>query len=39
MFYKNYTCGLEGIQGYTVDVEADISKGIPNFTIVGLPDI
>lgn len=39
MFYKNYTCALEGISGYTVDVEADISKGIPNFTIVGLPDI
>ncbi|MGL5257403.1 MAG: YifB family Mg chelatase-like AAA ATPase [Proteocatella sp.] len=39
MFYKNYTCALEGIQGYTVDVEADISKGIPNFTIVGLPDV
>lgn len=39
MFYKNYTCALEGISGYTVDVEADISKGVPNFTIVGLPDI
>lgn len=39
MFYKNYTCALDGIQGYTVDVEADISKGIPNFTIVGLPDV
>ncbi len=39
MFYKNYTCALEGILGYTVDVEADISKGVPNFTIVGLPDV
>jgi len=39
MFYRNYTCALDGIDGYTVSVEADISKGIPNFTIVGLPDV
>ncbi|MGB5824444.1 MAG: magnesium chelatase domain-containing protein, partial [Proteocatella sp.] len=35
----NYTCALDGIDGYTVSVEADISKGIPNFSIVGLPDV
>lgn len=39
MFYRNYTCALDGIDGYTVSVEADISKGIPNFSIVGLPDV
>lgn len=39
LFYMNYTCALDGIDGYTVSVEADISKGIPNFSIVGLPDI
>ena len=39
LFYKSITCALDGINGYTVTVEADISKGIPNFSIVGLPDI
>lgn len=29
---------MEGIEGYIVTVEADISKGIPNFSLVGLPD-
>lgn len=33
------TCALDGINGYTVIVESDISKGIPVFSIVGLPDI
>jgi len=27
-----------GIDGYIVDVEVDISKGLPSFDIVGLPD-
>src|SRR3989338_8083840 len=27
-----------GIKGYRVDVEADISGGMPSFSIVGLPD-
>ncbi len=38
LFYKSYSSGIEGIEGYIVTVEADVSKGIPNFTLVGLPD-
>ncbi len=38
MFYKNYTCALDGIDGYTVTVEADISRGVPFMNIVGLPN-
>lgn len=38
MFYKNYTCALDGIDGYTVTVEADVSRGVPFMNIVGLPN-
>lgn len=31
------TCGLMGIDGFTVDVQADISNGMPTLTLVGLP--
>ncbi len=30
--------GLVGIDAFQVDVEVDLSKGLPSFTIVGLPD-
>lgn len=33
------TCVLFGLDGYEVNVETDLSNGLPNFTIVGLPDI
>ena len=33
-----YTCGLSGIDGFSVCVETDISNGLPAFDIVGLPD-
>lgn len=29
---------LEGLNGYLVDVQVDVSKGVLNFEIVGLPD-
>lgn len=32
------SCGLMGIDGYEVVVEVDISRGLPAFDIVGLPD-
>lgn len=34
------TCsvGLIGLHGHVVDIEADLSEGIPNFTMIGLPD-
>lgn len=30
--------GLFGMDAYLIDVEADISRGLPSFDIVGLPD-
>lgn len=38
MFYKSLTCALDGIDAYTVTVEADISRGVPSMNIVGLPN-
>jgi len=38
MLAKCYTTALMGIQAYLVEVEVDISRGLPNFNIVGLPD-
>ena len=29
---------LEGLQGYLIEVQTDVTGGIPNFDIVGLPD-
>lgn len=30
---------LEGLNGFLVDVQVDVSKGVPYFEVVGLPDI
>lgn len=30
--------GLHGVSGYLVSAECDLSGGLPNFTVVGLPD-
>ena len=30
---------LEGLNGYLVDIQIDVSGGLPSFDIVGLPDI
>jgi len=38
MFAKIKSLGLFGMDAYVVDVEADISSGLPSFDIVGLPD-
>lgn len=38
MLSKLKSCGLYGIDGYIVEVEIDISNGLPSFDIVGLPD-
>jgi len=38
MLSKVKTCVLQGLDGYIVDVETDISRGLPTFNIVGLPD-
>ena len=39
MYSKVNTCVLQGLNGYIVDVETDLSRGLPCFHIVGLPDI
>ncbi len=39
MLSKIKTCVLYGLEGYGVDVETDLSGGLPSFSIVGLPDI
>ena len=38
MLTKAKTCALVGLEGRIVDVEVDISAGLPAFTVVGLPD-
>lgn len=38
MFSKIHSTGLLGMEAYPVEVEADISGGLPQFDIVGLPD-
>ncbi len=38
MLAKTKTCALNGIDGRLVEVEVDISPGMPAFNIVGLPD-
>lgn len=38
MLSKIISCSLKGIDGYIVDVEVDLSQGLPAFDIVGLPD-
>lgn len=38
MLAKVKSAGLFGIEGYIIEVEVDISSGLPAFDIVGLPD-
>ena len=38
MLCKVRSLGLQGISGYEVTAECDLSGGLPNFDIVGLPD-
>lgn len=38
MLSKIISCATFGIEGYIVDVEVDLSTGLPGFTTVGLPD-
>lgn len=37
MLAKAYSCGLDGVNGFLVEVEAFISSGLVSFEIVGLP--
>lgn len=38
MLAKTKTCAVVGLDGHVVEVEVDISPGLPAFHIVGLPD-
>ena len=38
MYSVTRSFGLNGLRGFAVAVEADISGGLPAFSIVGLPD-
>lgn len=38
MLFKIRSLGLQGVSGYEVTAECDLSGGLPNFDIVGLPD-
>ena len=38
MLAKTLTCAVVGLDGYVVEVEVDISPGLPAFHVVGLPD-
>jgi len=38
MLSKTISLGLHGISAGRVDIEVDIMRGLPGFTIVGLPD-
>jgi magnesium chelatase family protein len=38
MLFKALSAAVFGIDAYQVEVEVDISAGMPNFTTVGLPD-
>ena len=38
MFFKIISAGTSGIEGYIVEVEADMTKGLPGFSLVGLPN-
>ena len=38
MLFKISSAALQGIDAYMVDVEVDVGGGLPNYTVVGLPD-
>jgi magnesium chelatase family protein len=38
MLARVMTCALLGLEGVIVEVEVDTAPGLPNFTVVGLPD-
>ena len=39
MLSKIKSMSLEGLTGYLVEIQSDVSGGLPSFEIVGLPDV
>ena len=37
MFARLKSMGLLGVDGFMIEVEADLSQGLPGFDVVGLP--
>ncbi|MCA9500056.1 MAG: ATP-dependent protease, partial [Nitrospira sp.] len=38
MLAKVQSVGLVGLEGFPIEIEVDIGAGLPQFSIVGLPD-
>ena len=38
MLAKVYSCAVIGLEGRIVEAEVDTARGLPTFTLVGLPD-
>lgn len=38
MYCKLTSCAIYGVDGLIIDVEVDVSDGLPSFDLVGLPD-
>lgn len=38
MLAKVFTCGVKGVDGFSVQVEADLAPGLPTVAVVGLAD-
>ena len=38
MLARVESCGLNGLNGFSVVIEADVSGGVPGYELVGLPD-
>jgi len=38
MLARVYSCAVLGLEGVLVEVEVDFGTGLPNITVVGLPD-
>ena len=39
MYSQTKTCILQGLEGHIIEVETDLTRGMPMFNIVGLADI
>ena len=36
---RSWSVSLHGLEGSLVEVEADVSSGLPAFVLIGLPDL
>jgi magnesium chelatase family protein len=38
LYFKTLSAGILGVDGFLVEVETDITSGLPQYSLVGLPD-